>query len=220
VLLAACGTGNRIDVSEDGGGDYLPVVNVATSPQIPLTEGEFSGDGNDQLITDETSGTTVRIHDGSLILNLNPAIYDFDLDGTIDYISVTIRPLSAQAAGNTTRYDEDDNPLSSDDFIKVGGAAFLPMEATFDPHVSLTLPVHPSAGVSVGDSLDVYRFVDVGEYHNPSADVGTGTGYWKLIATEAVDDTGTHLTFKTQQFGQYCVATSEIIHDQGTGGDT
>jgi hypothetical protein len=227
LTLAACGgTGNRRDTDYDGG-KYLPLVQQAdtgwqtlevTSGET-ITDGRFSRDGNDLVLADPYSGTAIKLIDNSNVRTAEQ-IYDTDGNRIPNYIVVTIRALSAQAAACVTAYDGDDNLIAPASFIKVGGAAFLPLDATFSAGVEITLPVHPSATPTPGKVFDLYKFVDnTLDGRETSSDVGTGTGHWEYVSQVNVDGSGSTVTFNTGSLGQYCIATDTITHSQGGGTD-
>jgi hypothetical protein len=228
LLLHACGgTGNRLDTDGDGpgGGQYLPVVQQVDSGIISLEvaegegfiDGRLSLGGQDLVLADPFSGTAVRLVDESNVSTAED-VYDYEGNGVPNYIVVTIRALSAQAAANVTAFDADDNQLNPADFIKVGGAAFLPLDATFSAGVEITLPVSPNSNPEPGKLYDLYRWVDnTIDGRQTAADVGTGTGYWQYLQDVEVGGTGINISFTVNELGQYCVATDEVTHSQGEG---
>ena len=230
LALTACGgTGNRLDTEGDGpgGGQYLPLVQQADSGWISLEvldgetllDGRLALDGNDLVLADPFSGTAIRLLDNSNVATAEQ-IYDTDGNGVPNYIVVTIRALSAQAAANVTAVDNEGSPIDPADFIKVGGAAFLPLDATFSAGVEITFPVNPSADPTPGKVYPLYKFVDnTIDGRQTAADVGTGTGVWEYVTDVDVDGAGTTVTFSAAGLGQYCIATNTIIHDQGLGTD-
>ncbi len=233
ALVACGGTGNRLDTDYDGG-RYLPIVQQVDSGWINLEvdtgtddkdgnpimqDGRLFLDGNDLVLADPHSGTAVRLLDNSNVTTAEQ-IYDIDGNGLPDYIVVTIRALSAQAAAGVTATDENDIPIAPADFIKVGGAAFLPLDANFSAGVEVTLPVHPAAEPTPGEAFSVYKFVDYTvDDRQTAADVGTGTGLWEYFGEAEVDGSGTTVIFNAKAFGQYCIATDHVVHNQGGGTD-
>jgi hypothetical protein len=225
LLLAACGTGNRQDLEGDGpgGGQLLPNVQQVDSGEIPLTDGLFNGAGNDLILEDPSSGAAARLVDQTVITS-GEQIYDTDGDGDLDYFIMTIRALSAQGAASVQAYSGDptsvDNPgqlISPSNFIKVGGAAFEPLDAAFTIPVQLTLPVNPDYATK---PLLLYKFRNLylDEFGRTlSDDIGTGSGYWVQLESVVLTNNGDNtFTFDVPTFGEYCLA---FVHDQGSGSD-
>ncbi|MCH7472865.1 hypothetical protein IIA79_07940, partial [bacterium] len=141
--------------------------------------------------------------------------YNPDGDEVLDFIVLVMRALSAQAAANVTAKKAGAlvDPVS---FIKVGGAAFLPYDAGFSTGVVITLPVHSSAA----GSLELFRFIDATTSGRLTAeDIGDHTGEWEYVQDVSLEANST-VIFSANTFGQYCIATSETIHDSGEGGST
>lgn len=257
LALAACGTGNRLDTDTNygalqspydvyegrGAGIFLPTVNRVDSGKIPLSSGELTGSG--QLLIDSVSGARVALPQGTIVRS-SDTYYDDDLDGNLDFIIMTLRPLSAHAAANVTAYRDSahQDVVSPDHFIKVGGLALEPAGTTFEPYVTVAMPVHPVAEPSDGMEYDLYRFNDGSVSGREVADdIGTDTGFWELVGTatvqappqaassirDASQTTPSYVSFDiaynagdpTSSFGQYCIVDENIpiAHDQGTGGD-
>ena len=223
-VLVGCGTGNRIDIGDNGQfpqGYFLPIVHTL---DIRLEEeifgGAYDGLGNDLTYPAETgvtSGASFTIRDGTAISS-GEQIYDTDGDGVLDYIVMTIRSLSAQARGNGTVLERDglENP---NDFFLVGGASFEPADATFVPTIELNLPLSGSA-VYEGTALPVYKFnPSFTDIRDTSADIGDGSGYWELVGDGTVDANGLTVSINVDSFGQYAVVAESAIHNQGGGGD-
>lgn len=225
LLTAGCGSGNRLDLVGDGpgGGELLPVISQVDSGDIPLTDGQFDGGGNDLILGDPGSGAAIRLVDNTFVTS-GEQIYDIDGDGDLDYFIMTLRALSAQGAASVAAYDNDPNDgadpgllINPENFIKVGGAAFEPLDAGFTIPVQLTLPVNPDHAT---ETLAVFKF------HNsyldqfgriPSDDIGTDTGYWYQLPAITLTNNGDNtFTFSVPTFGEYCLA---FVHNQGSGSD-
>ncbi len=217
LAFAACGAGGGLDPSDGGtGGQYLPTVTEVDSGQIPLTDGVFNGDGNDLVLTEPASNAAVRLVDGATVASGND-IYDLDADGDMDFVVLTIRALSAQAAANDNARNSSGAVIPAGDFNKVGGAAFEPLSASFTTLSSLTLPVHSAAGAGAGTTLNIYQYIDGTIDGRDTASWGEGIGVWEHFTTANVDSTGNTITFSASNLGQYCVAVAEIVHTQGGG---
>jgi len=225
LLLVACGTGNRQDLPGDGpgGGELLPNVEQVDSGNIPLTNGLFNGAGNDLILSDPSSGAAARLVDQTFVTS-GEQIYDTDGDGDLDYFIMTIRALSAQGAASVQAYDNDPSDtadpgllISPANFIKVGGAAFEPLDAAFTVPVQLTLPVNPDYA---SRALLLFKFHNLylDEFGRTlSDDIGTNSGYWVELNSVVLTNNGDNtFTFSVPTFGEYCLA---FIHDQGTGSD-
>lgn len=227
LALAACGgSGNRLDSDNDGGA-YLPDIQQVDSGWISLevtdgttiTDGYFYTGGSDLVLADPYSGAAIQIYDENNVTT-SEQIYDTDGNGLPNYIVVTIRALSAQAAASVTATDSSGSSIDSDEFIKIGGAAFLPLDAEFSNGVAITLPIYLYSGLVAGDSIDLFKFNDgTIDDRETASDVGTGTGVWEYVDTISVDSSGTTVTFDVDSLGQYCVATSSVEHTQGTTTD-
>jgi hypothetical protein len=225
ILAAGCGTGDRLDTEGDGpgGGQLLPIVNQVDSGEIPLTDGQYAGDGNDLVLSDPLSGAAVRLVDNAVVSS-GEQIYDIDGDGDLDYFVMTIRALSAQGRASVEAYDGD--PLSPTDpgvligganFVKVGGAAFLPLDASFTIPVEITIPVNPDYA---SKTLSVFKFTNryLDEYGRVvSDDIGSGTGYWvELPLLTLTNNDNNTFSFDAPSFGEYCLA---FRHNEGVGSD-
>jgi len=257
LALAGCGTGSRLDTDTDygnllspydvyagrGAGIFLPTINRVDSGKIPLTNGELTASG--QLLIDNVSGARVALPTGTFVRS-SDKFYDDDLDGNLDFIILTIRPLSAHAAANVTAYRDSahTDQVNPANFIKVGGIGLEPVGATFEPFVTVAVPVHPVAEPVDGGSYDLYRFVDGSISGRTTADdIGTDTGVWEYAGTATVQappqaTTGSNVTSQTafqyasfdisynaadplSAFGQYCIVDNSIpvAHNGGDGGD-
>ena len=218
LLLPACGTGHRLDETEDGGGIYLPTVSVVDSGNIILTNGVFDGGSNDLVIADTPSRTKIRLLDQTAVY-ANNDLYDLDSDGDLDYIVLVLRPLSAQAAACTLAL-KDGSYVDLAEFDKVGGAGFEPHDASFSPGIELTLGISDAAEEATGQSIDIYKFdPDYAGPHSTSADIGTGSGVWNYYTSVSVslDDSVRVATFDVSRFGEYCVVTDvPETHDEGS----
>jgi hypothetical protein len=225
LLCAACGTGNRQDLPGDGpgGGELLPNIEQVDSGNIPLTNGQYLGSGNDLILSDPSSGAAARLVDQTFVTS-GEQIYDTDGNGVLDYFIMTIRALSAQGAGSVKAYDGDPDDtvdpgllISSENFVKVGGAAFEPLDAAFTVPVQLTLPVNPDYATK---SLQLYKFRNLylDQFGRTlSDDVGTNSGYWVQLNSVTLTNNGDNTyTFSVPTFGEYCLA---FVHDQGSGSD-
>ncbi len=229
TALLGCGTGNRLD-SLDGsafeGGYFLPPIQTTSIRlEAELVAGIYQGDGLDLTYPADvspTSGAAFTLPDQTLV-HTNEQIYDYDGNGVIDYIVLTIRSLSAQARACITveSTDNDGNAVRSKpaNFNKVGGASFEPPDTTFSPSVIIFLPLDGSAGASPGDRLPIYKFKSDYTGRNLSADIGDGSGAWVFVGNGTVDPGGISISIAVPDFGQYCVVAEEIVHDQGTGSD-
>jgi hypothetical protein len=236
LLLAACGTGNRLDTDADfdpndgesGGGQFLPFIGRIDTGMIGLDDGYLD---TGKAAPNETNvprivipnATTVEYYDAAWELPDANGNYN----GIIDFMILTLRPLSAHAASNVTAF-RDDAQVDPAKFIKVGGAMLLPQGVAFDPAVQLTLPIHSRAGTLGGETLDLYVFVDDSHFGRSAADdIGTDTGHWEYAKEVEVDDTGAAVTFNIdyangEVSGQYAIVTDEIsgvVHDSGGGED-
>jgi len=257
LALASCGTGNRLDTDTDygplqspydvyagrGAGIFLPTINRVDSGKIPLENGTLVAAG--QLLIDPASGARVALPQNTIVRSTDK-YYDDDLDGNLDFIILTIRPLSAHAAANVTAYLDSTQQDAVDPakFIKVGGIALEPVGATFEPFVTVAMPVHPVAEPSDGMEYDLYRFNDGSVSGREVAeDIGTDTGWWEYVGTATVQEppqaassvrgasqtTQFYVSFDiaynaadpTSSFGQYCIVDDSIpiAHNGGTGGD-
>lgn len=220
LAFAACGAGGGLDPSDGGtAGQYLPTVTEVDSGQIPLTDGAFNGEGNDLVLTEPASNAAVRLVDGATVASADD-IYDLDFDGDMDFVVLTIRALSAQAAANDNARNSSGAVIPAGSFNKVGGAAFEPLSASFSIQCALTLPVHSAAGVGAGSSLNIYKYNDGTIDDRAIASWGEGIGVWEYFTSANVDSTGNTITFNVSNLGQYCVAVAEIVHNQGGGAST
>jgi hypothetical protein len=231
LALASCGTGNRLDTDTDygplqspydvyagrGAGIFLPTINRVDSGKIPLENGTLVGAG--QLLIDPASGARVALPQGTIVRS-SDKYYDDDLDS------------SQQDAVDPAK------------FIKVGGIALEPVGATFEPYITVAMPVHPVAEPSDGMEYDLYRFNDGSVSGREVAeDIGTDTGWWEYVGTATVQEPpqaassvrGASQTMQfyvsfdiaynaadpTSSFGQYCIVDDNIpiAHNGGTGGD-
>jgi len=236
LLLAACGTGNRLDTDADfdpndgesGGGQFLPFIGRIDTGMIGLDDGYLE---TGKAAPNETSVprivvpnmTTVEYYDAAWELADTAGNYN----GIIDFMILTLRPLSAHAASNVTAF-KDDAQVDPARFIKIGGAMLQPQGMAFDPAIQLTLPIHSRAEASAGDTFHLYVFVDESEFGRSAADdVGTDTGYWEYAKEVQVDDNGTSVTFNIdygneEVSGQYAIVTDSIgltPHNSGDGED-
>ena len=234
LLLAACGTGNRLDTDADfdpndgesGGGQFLPFIGRIDTGMILLDDGYLE---TGKAAPNETSvprivipnQTTMEWYDAAWEL----ADVNGNYNGIIDFMILTLRPLSAHAASNVTAF-KDDAQVDPARFIKVGGAMLQPQGAAFDPAIQLTLPIHSRAEATAGEILHLYVFVDDSQFGRTAADdVGTDTGYWEYAKEVEVNDTGTAVTFNIdygneEVAGQYAIVTDTIglvPHDGGGG---
>ena len=157
------------------------------------------------------------------IIGSSEQIYDTDGDGDLDYIILVIRALSAHAAANVTAVDQNSIAIDPLEFNKIAGAAFEPLDATFSIATEISLPINPNVGTDVGDTLQIFKFNDNYEFEHPGArsgsdDIGTGTGVWEFVDNVVVEE-GPLVRFDVSSFGQYCAVATEIVHDEGEGGD-
>lgn len=229
LALGGCGTGNRLDVldgSQFDGGYFLPPIQTTSIRlESELTNGVYQGNGLDLTYPADvtpTSGAAFTVPDQTTV-HSDEQIYDYDGNGVVDYIVLTIRSLSAQARACITEEttDNDGNAVRSkpDNFNKVGGASFEPPDATFSPSVIIFLPLDGSAGASPGDRLPVYKFKSDYTGRNLSTDIGDGSGAWVLVGNGTVEPGGISVSIAVPDFGQYCVVAETVVHDQGTGSD-
>ncbi|MBN2082178.1 hypothetical protein JW859_08210 [bacterium] len=258
LSLAACGTGNRLDTDIDfnptdnnnGGGQYLPVINQVDSGIIRLdggtTEGLFEGTG--QLLVDPVSQASIALPSNTFV-RCPGDYYDDDLNGVSNFINLKLRPLSAHAAACTEAYFDSgkNNQVDPQDFVKVGGLALEPVGASFEPYITITMPVHAIAEPTDGEEFDLYYFHDESEAgHTASDDVGTDVGWWEFIGSAVVQDppqaassisglrgtsqySGYTVSFDLYYiagsawsvFGQFCIIDSDIVfpHDEGSASD-
>jgi len=257
LALASCGTGNRLDTDTDygnlqspfdvysgrGAGIFLPTINRVDSGKIPLENGVLVGSG--QLLLDPASGARVALPQNTTVRS-SDKYYDDDLDGDLDFIVLTIRPLSAHAAANVTAYldSAQQEAVAPAKFVKVGGLALEPVGATFEPYVTVAMPVHPVAEPADGLEYDLYRFNDGSISGRTVADdIGTDTGWWEYVGTATVQEppqaasslrgasqaTQYYVSFDIaynaadpgSSFGQYCIVDDDIpiSHNAGEGGD-
>lgn len=235
LLMAACGTGNRLDTDADfdpadgesGGGQYLPYIGRIDTGRINLDDGFLdAGKAAPSEISIPRvvipNSTTVRLADSTY----EDADTEGNLDGIIDFIILILRPLSAHAASNVTAFRDaaQVDPLK---FVKVGGAMLEPQGAGFDPSIQLTLPVHPQATPTAGKEFDLYVFVDGSTFGRLAADdIGTDTGHWEYLRAVTVNEDGLSVTFDInygsgELAGQYAIVTDAItpLHQMGGGGD-
>ena len=236
AALAGCGSGNRLDLPEGGGGQDMdatfPVLFADREP-IQLTAGVFPT-GTDITLADreddpsnatDVPAAAVTVFGGSHVASAEQ-IYDTNADGEMDYIILTIRALSAQAMGCVEAYAEGSDPadltqpgaLLPTSIRKIGGATFLPHDAVFTSHdVKIQLYVNPTFA---SETLAVYRFYNryLEEFGRTSSDdIGSATGYWvhDNYATDSLTNNGDNtFSFNAWYFGEYCIA---FEHDQGSG---
>jgi|GEM_PF-3588207 len=257
--LAACGTGNRLDTDIDfdpsetdpdrGGGQYLPVINQVDSGVIRLDDGTTEGlfEGTGQLLIDPVSQASIALPANTFI-SCPDDYYDDDLNGVCNFINLKLRPLSAHAAACTLAYTDSGqtNQVDPQVFTKVGGLALEPVGATFDPYVTITMPVHTIAEPTDGEAFDLYYFHDESVAgHTTSDDVGTDVGWWELIGSAVVQDppqaassisglreasqySGYTVSFELSYiegsswsvFGQFCIVDDEIDFPHNGGSAT
>jgi hypothetical protein len=174
LLLAACSSGSP---TLDRGARFLPEIATVDSGNVALANGLFDTEDQDLVVTDTSSNASFRLLDGNTIHSSQP-IYDTDGDGDLDYVVLTMRALSASAQASTRT--GADHVVPFDDFNLVGGAALLPLDATFSTGVTLTLPVHSAI---TDTTLDVYQFVFEGQEDGIRTATGieSVSGEWRFL---------------------------------------
>ena len=225
LLTAGCGSGNRIDTTQDGpgGGHDIPLIPEIDWPTINLLndgtdtnadsildsfpdEGKFLGGGNDLSLSATSSPVTLVIRDNTFFSGVEQ-IYDTDGNGIMDYINVSVRAVSAQAAAS-----QDNNAgLAANNFFK-GGAIFVrPGDANINLAMQVTIPINDGTAFSQANYA-LFRWN--GNYKAPSSDIGTNVGIWENVNTAVTNNGDNTVTFSVSRFGEYAVV---VAHDQGGG---
>jgi hypothetical protein len=222
LLLAGCGSGNRIDTTQDGpgGGHNIPLIPEIDWPTINLLndsvdnggvisfpdEGKFLGGGNDLSLSATVVPLTLVIRDNTFFSGADQ-IYDVDGNGIMDYINVSVRAVSAQAAASL----DNNSGLIPVDFIKGGAVHIMPNFTNLSLAMEVTIPINDSASFS---SVDYVLFHWNGNYKAPSADIGTNVGIWESVNTPVTNNGDNTVTFNVSSYGEYAVIVS---HDEGGG---
>jgi hypothetical protein len=186
---------------------FLPGVNTVDSGEITLTAGLFNGSGNDLVFTEPFSTSQLRIPDQAVFSTAQP-IYDMDGDGAPDYIVLTLRALSAQAARSVSAIGQNGAAVAASTFYKVGGIAILPISATLSTPAQVTLPVNAAANPAQGTQYPLYKWD--GNYAGPQGASASATGVWRFVEMVTVDSTGNTVTFPVSSFGEYAVVASAV----------
>ncbi|MEZ5338428.1 MAG: hypothetical protein R3F46_09185 [bacterium] len=222
LLVAGCSSGNRIDTVGDGpgGGHDIPLIPEVDWPTISLLntgvdsggittfpdEGFFLGDGNDLSLTATSTPVTIVIRDNTFFSGVEQ-IYDTDGNGKMDYINISVRALSAQAAASI----DNNSGLGANDFFKGGGVLIEPYDTNLSIACQVTIPINSGTAFSAADYA-LFRWN--GDYKAPSSDIGTDVGVWEFVNTPVTNNGDNTVTFSVSQFGEYTVVVS---HDQGGG---
>jgi hypothetical protein len=230
LFSAACGTGNRLDTWGDGpgGGQYIAVIGQFDSGSWTLADGVLDprdADDNaaDLYVPNQDLVPSFHIQNATQFHTADPT-YDTNGDGVPDFIVITMRALSAQAAANVEAYTtEGGAAVDPGVFIKVGGCAIEPLDAVLtESGNSVSRPAEIWLPIYTGTdgNLSVYKWVDetlIGR--STSDDIGTGTGHWVLYTTTLEQPDGSYaVKFNVDSFGQYAVVSDSVLHNQGTGG--
>src|SRR5262245_1299812 len=107
---------------------FLPPMQTGEA-ELALQGGKFDGAGNDLVFTDPVSSGSFKVADQT-VFHSPDSIFDTDGDGKLDYIILTQRPLSGQAAASVSARDGSDNKVLGATFYKVGGVGIFPSDAT------------------------------------------------------------------------------------------
>lgn len=223
LLVAGCSSGNRIDTVEDGpgGGHSIPQIPEVDWPTIFLLndpvadqqgietfpdEGFFLGGGNDLSLTATVTPVTLVVKDNTFFSGAEQ-IYDTDGNGIMDFINISVRSLSAQAAASL----DNNTALSPSDFFKGGGVLIEPYDTIVSISTEVTIPINSNPEFT---SADYALFRWNGNYKAPSSDIGTDVGTWEFVNTPVTNNGDNTVTFNVSRYGEYTVVVS---HDQGGG---
>ncbi|MCB1219437.1 MAG: hypothetical protein H7A35_10525 [Planctomycetales bacterium] len=222
LLVAGCGSGNRIDTVGDGpgGGHDIPLIPEVDWPTIDLfntgvesggittfpDEGKFLGDGNDLSLTATSTPVTIVIRDNTFFSGVEQ-IYDTDGNGIMDYINISVRAVSAQAAASL----DNNVSLNANNFFKGGAILIEPYDTNVSVASQVTIPINSTTAFSTADYA-LFRWN--GNYKAPSSDIGTDVGVWEFVNVPVTNNGDNTVTFDISRYGEYCVVVS---HDQGGG---
>jgi hypothetical protein len=208
ALAGGCASNKALQLTGDFTADeFLPGVNTVDSGEIELTAGKFDGSTNDLVFTEPFSTTQLLIQD-TTVFTSGQQIYDTDGDGNLDYIVLTLRALSAQAADSVEALGPGGATVPGATFYKIGGIAILPPDASVNLAASVTVPVNAFADPAAGDTFQLYKWN--GTYTGPAGGSLRSPGRWEYVKDVTVDSTGNTVTFTTTTFGEYAVVASTV----------
>ncbi len=201
---------------------FLVPIPTVDSGVISLVNGNFDigGDaGSGGVIPGDSALPRVFIPNDT-ILRSPEQIYDLDGDRDLDYVVVTLRALSAQAALSNTAVKAG-VPVFVDDFIKVGGASIQPHDLRTSEPCEITLPVN---SLNTDTTLELYKLTEVDRDDLDGALSGgrqtsglpSVVGKWVFVENLTPNTDGS-VTFEVggdgdleADFGQFCVVSQDI----------
>jgi hypothetical protein len=220
MITAACSSGDNAVLTNPGNANapfaadiFLPAVNTVDSGVINLTNGRFNGAGENLVFTEPFSGSRLRIPDQTSFSGPDQ-IFDTDGDADYDYIILTLRALSAQAAESVNASGALGAGVNPRTFYKVAGISILPLDSVVAASVDVTLPISAAGNPSAGKQYQLYRWTPA--YGGPGEAYTRSTGSWQFVSNVTADSTGNTVTFTVSRLGQYAVATDAITIASGT----
>ncbi|MCC7477786.1 hypothetical protein IT575_04945 [bacterium] len=219
AALAGCSASSPYESPKSA---FLVPVLTVDSGVINLVDGNFDigGDpGSGGVIPGDAALPRVFIPNDT-ILRSAEQVYDLDGDRDLDYMVITLRALSAQAALSNTAF-KGSEAVFVEDFIKVGGASIQPHDLRTSEACEITLPVH---ALNTDNTLELYKLTEVSRDDldgalsggRQTSGVPSVVGRWVFVQTLTPNTDGS-VTFEVggdgnlePDFGQFCVVSDVI----------